>query len=404
VSTDPAGLVEASRTGATLNPASPTWRSTVRAFAEKHIRPLSSEMDRTASLDPRLREQLFTSGLMAMEIPRAYGGLGLPLSGMLLGIEEIARIDPGVAVCVDVHNALVVSSLLRLGTGDQKRRFLPLLARGKAGAFALSEEQAGSDAFNLATVATPKGGGYVLNGRKRWTSNAGQADIFLVFAATGEAGAEPSAFLVERDSEGVSIGPPTEQMGVRAASTADVMLDNVVVRREQCLGGPYRGREVAVAALDVGRLGIAAQLVGLAQGALDQALSYSREREQFGRRISDFQGVQFTVASMAADVAAARALLYDAVEEVESATETTVRLTAAAIVKYFASQVAERVASQAVEIHGGNGFTRNYPVERLYRDAKVGRIYEGTSNVLLQSIAKNLLNGQGDILGLVDGR
>ncbi|WP_158889665.1 acyl-CoA dehydrogenase family protein [Amycolatopsis anabasis] len=371
-----------------LSPEDAAWQAHVRDFARKQIAPLSDEMDRKATLDPGLREKLFAAGLMGIEAPVRYGGRGGSLFQVVLAIEEVARVDPGVAVAVDVQNALIVAALLRQGNGDQKRKYLPLLATRQVGAFSLSEEQAGSDAFAVATTATEKDGGYVLNGRKRWTSNAAQADLFLLFARAEEHGA--SAFLVERSAAGVTVEPRTEQLGVRAASTADVVLSDVVVRKQQCLGGLGNGEGVAIAALDIGRIGIAAQLVGLAQGALDEALAYSRKREQFGQRIGSFQGVQFTLAEIATEVAAARALLYDVTRIVEGGADIAERLRLSAMAKYFASQVAERAASNAVEVLGGNGFTRDYPVERFYRDAKAGRIYEGTSNILLRGIAGSL--------------
>ncbi|RJO70061.1 acyl-CoA dehydrogenase [Nocardia panacis] len=364
------------------------WRAHVRDFARTRIAHLSDTMDRTATLDPALREELFAAGLMAIEAPAHYGGGGGSLMRVVVAIEEVARIDPGVAVGVDVQNALIVATLLRMGTGDQKRKYLPLLANRWVGAFALSEEHAGSDAFAGATTATAKGDGYVLNGRKRWTSNAANADVYLVFARADEHG--PSAFLVERTTPGLAIEPRTEQLGVRAASTADLILDNVEVRARHCLGGLGHGETVAVAALDIGRVGIAAQQVGLARGALDCALAYSRTRKQFGKSIGEFQGVQFTLADIATEVEAARALLYDVTRIVAEGTSLAERLRLSAMAKYFASQVAERAASRAVEVLGGNGFTREYPAERLFRDAKAGKIYEGTSNILLRSIARAL--------------
>ncbi|MCP2256362.1 butyryl-CoA dehydrogenase [Streptoalloteichus tenebrarius] len=374
-----------------LSPEDAAWRDHVREFALREIAPLSDAMDRDAALDPGLRAKLFEAGLMAVEAPARYGGRGGSLFQVVLTIEEVARVDPGVAVGVDVHNALIVATLLRIGTGDQKRKYLPLLTSRHVGAFSLSEEHAGSDAFNVSTTATAKDGGYVLNGRKRWTSNAAQADLFLVFARVEEHGV--SAFLVERTAEGLSIDPRTEQMGVRAASTADVILDDVVVRRQQCLGGLGGGEGVAIAALDIGRIGIAAQMVGLAQGALDLALGYSREREQFGQRIGSYQGVQFTLAEIATEVAAARALLYDVTRTVEAGATVSERLRLSAMAKYFASQVAQKAASGAVEVLGGNGYTREYPAERFFRDAKAGTIYEGTSNILLRGIAGSLHKG-----------
>ncbi|QOC90662.1 acyl-CoA dehydrogenase family protein [Micromonospora craniellae] len=369
-------------------PADEQWRRRIRAFATREVAPLSAEMDRDADLHPELRGKLFTEGLMAIEAPTRYGGGGGSLMQVVLAIEEIARVDPGVAVAVDVQNALIVATLLRQGTGDQKRRHLPLLATRHVGAFALSEEQAGSDALALATTATPVRGGFRLNGRKRWTSNARQADLFLVFARAEGHGT--SAFLVERSTAGVAVEPRAEQLGVRAAATADLVLTDVPVRAGACLGGLGRGDGVAIAALDIGRVGIAAQLVGLAQGALDEAVAYSRQREQFGQRISSFQGVQFVLAETATEIAAARALLYEVTRAVAGDTDVAERLRLSAMAKLFASQVAERAASRAVEVLGGNGYTREYPVERFYRDAKAGRIYEGTSNILLRAIAGSL--------------
>ncbi|MFD7657246.1 acyl-CoA dehydrogenase family protein [Actinosynnema sp. NPDC059797] len=360
------------------------WREYVRRFARDRIAPLSERMDREATLDPELRAELFSAGLMALEAPTRYGGRGAPLFHVVLAIEEVARVDSGVAVAVDVHNALVVATLLRLGDNDQKRRYLPQLATRRIGAFALSEENSGSDAFAMSTVAEPGGKGFRITGRKRWTSNAGQADLFLVFARTGDQGV--SAFLVDREAPGLRVEPRTEQLGVRAASTADLVLSGVEVRRQDCLGGLGNGEGVAIAALDIGRIGIAAQLVGLAQGALDEAVAYSAKREQFGQVIGSYQGVRFALAQVATEVAAARALLYDVTRDVAAGADIAERLRRTAMAKLFASQVAERAASCAVEVLGGNGYTREYPVERFYRDAKAGKIYEGTSNILLRAI------------------
>lgn len=360
------------------------WREYVRRFARDRIAPLSERMDREATLDPELRAELFSAGLMALEAPTRYGGRGAPLFHVVLAIEEVARVDSGVAVAVDVHNALVVATLLRLGDNDQKRRYLPQLATRRIGAFALSEENSGSDAFAMSTVAEPGGKGFRITGRKRWTSNAGQADLFLVFARTGEQGV--SAFLVDREAPGLRVERRTEQLGVRAASTADLVLSGVEVRRQDCVGGLGNGEGVAIAALDIGRIGIAAQLVGLAQGALDEAVAYSAKREQFGQAIGSYQGVRFALAQVATEVAAARALLYDVTRVVAAGADIAERLRQTAMAKLFASQVAERAASCAVEVLGGNGYTREYPVERFYRDAKAGKIYEGTSNILLRAI------------------
>ncbi|MEU4806495.1 acyl-CoA dehydrogenase family protein [Actinosynnema sp. NPDC023587] len=360
------------------------WRAHVRDFARDRIAPLSDRMDREAALDPGLRAELFSAGLMALEAPTRYGGRGASLTQVISTIEEVARVDSGVAVAVDVHNALIVAALLRQADADQQRRYLPQLATRRIGAFALSEPHAGSDAFALSTVAEPTDAGFLLTGRKRWTSNAGQADLFLVFARTGGQGI--SAFLVDRESPGLRVERHAEQLGVRAASTADLVLSGVPVRRQDCVGGIGNGEGVAIAALDIGRVGIAAQLVGLARGALDEAVAYSRRREQFGKVIGGYQGVQFTLAEVATEVAAARALLYEVTRVVAAGADIAERLRQSAMAKLFASQVAERAASAAVEVLGGNGYTREYPVERFYRDAKAGKIYEGTTNILLRSI------------------
>lgn len=369
------------------------WREYVRTFAEHEIRPRSSDMDRSATLDLDLRRSLFDAGLMGIAIPPEYGGLGGGLFHVVLAIEEVARVDAGVAVAVDVHNALVVATVLRSADGDQRRRHLPLLSRTKIGAFAISEEQAGSDAFALSTTARAVPGGYLLTGRKRWTSNAAHADLFLVFADDADGGGI-GGYLVERDASGLSVVPRTEQLGVRAASTADLVLEEVHVRAGHCLGGVGGGRALAAEALDVGRLGIAAQLVGLAQGALDQAIDYARKREQFGRRIADYQGVQFTLARIRTDVEAARVLLYNATRVFEAGADRLEQARQAAMAKLLASETAERAASHALELLGGNGYTREYPIERFFRDAKAGKIYEGTTNMLLKTIGATLIGAE----------
>lgn len=371
-----------------LTEAEERWRQHARTFAEREIRPRSAEMDRAGALDPELRRRLFDAGLMGIAIPPEYGGLGGGLFHVILAIEETARVDAGVAVAVHVHNALVVATLLRSGDGDQRRRHLPLLSRAKIGAFAISEEQAGSDAFALKTAARAVPGGFRLSGHKRWTSNAAQADLFLVFAA--DAGGI-GCYLIDREAKGLRVIPRTEQLGVRAASTADLVLDDVYVRTGHCLGGVAGGRALAADALDVGRLGIAAQLVGLAQGALDQAVDYAGKREQFGRRIADYQAVQFILARMRTDIEAARVLLYNAARIFEAGADRLERARQAAMAKLLASEVADRAASQALEVLGGNGYTRDYPVERFLRDAKAGKIYEGTTNMLLRTIAATLI-------------
>lgn len=369
------------------------WRAVVREFAETEVQPLVQGMDEAAALDPDLAKKLVAAGLMGIEIPRTYGGAGGDLLAVILAIEELARVDPAVAVYVDVQNALVASALLRHGTGDQRRRYLPRLATGLVGAYALSEEQAGSDAFAMSTRAEPDGDGFVLNGAKDWTTNAAEAGLFVVFArAEGAAGGASglTAFLIERDAPGLSVGPPFGKMGIRASSTRRVELDGVRVGRENVLDRVGGGEQLAIETLNIGKLGVSAQLVGLAQGALDTALRHARQRTQFRKKIITFQGVLFPLARIATELEAARVLLYDAVRVIHHGTAID-RMKAAAMVKYLASEVAEQAASQAVETLGGNGFTTAYPAEKFYRDAKIGKIYEGTSNIQLRTIGAALL-------------
>ncbi|RKN45515.1 acyl-CoA dehydrogenase [Micromonospora endolithica] len=371
------------------------WRDAVRDFAETEVRPLVGEMDAASALDPTLLKKLVPAGLMGIEVPRAYGGAGHDLLAVLIAIEELAAVDPAVAVFVDVQNALVASAVLRHGTGDQKRRYLPRLATGLAGAYAISEEQAGSDAFALSTRAEADGRGYLLHGRKCWTTSAAEAGLFLVFARVDGASGGLTAFLVDRDSPGLTVGPPKAKLGIRASSTCDVRLDGVPVGRENVLGRVGAADLLAMETLNIGKLGIAAQLVGLARGALHEALTYAQRREQFGEAIVSYQGVLFPLARLAAELEAARVLLYDAVRVLHHGTATD-RLRVSAMAKYLASEVAERAASQAVETLGGNGFTTAHPVEKLYRDAKVGKIYEGTSNIQFRTIGAILVGAGGE--------
>ncbi|TMQ90977.1 acyl-CoA dehydrogenase [Actinomadura soli] len=377
-----------------MPPAETAWRDRVRAFAEDTVAPLVDDMDHKGRLDDGLVAALFAEGLMSVETPLRYGGQGLTFLDAVAAVEEVARICPGVAVAVDVHNILVTGAILRDGDGDQRRRYLPRLAGSVMGAFALSEEDAGSDAFALATVAEPDGPGWRITGRKRWTSNALAAGLFLVFARTGQRSV--TAFLVDRDAPGLAVAEPADQLGMRAARTADLVLDGVPVRGDQALGGPGRGELLALRALTLGRVGIAAQLVGLAQGALDVAARYVTGRRQFGRPVAEFQGVRFPLAESAAEIAAARALCYRAADAVAggavaggAAEAEQIRL--AAMAKYVASQAAQRAAVRAVDAMGGNGTRREHRAEKFYRDAKVGTIYEGTSNILLNAIASELL-------------
>ncbi|MCZ7415694.1 MULTISPECIES: acyl-CoA dehydrogenase family protein [unclassified Streptomyces] len=368
------------------------WRQTVRDVARTAVAPRVRAMDEAERLDDDLVKELFRAGLMGIEVPRAYGGAGGDLFQVVLAIEELARVDPAVAVFVDVQNALVASALLRHGSGDQKRRFLPRLATGLVGAYAISEEGAGSDAFALATRAEPDGDGYRLTGRKQWITSAAQAGLFLVFARTGGDTRAPSlgAFLVERDAPGLTVGDPAGKMGIRASSTCEVVLDGVRVGRQDLVGRPDGGAALMVETLVVGKLGIAAQLVGLADGALRYAFDYAGVRRQFGTRVIDFQGVGFPLAGLAAELEAARALLYDTARLLQHGAPQNERIRATSMAKYVASRIAERSASQAVETLGGNGFSTRHPVEKLYRDAKVGAIYEGTSNIQFQTIVSLL--------------
>jgi short/branched chain acyl-CoA dehydrogenase len=357
----------------------------VRAFADAAIAPRVRGMDEAGRIDPDLVRELFEAELMGVEVPQAYGGAGGDLFHVVLAIEEVARVDPAVAVLVDVQNALVVSALLRHGDGDAKRRHLPRLATAIVGAYAISEADAGSDAFALRTTARADGPGYVLNGTKRWTSSAAEAGLFLVFARLDGAGL--TAFLVDRDSPGLHVGEPMAKMGIRASSTCDVTFDEVRVGRRDVLGRPGGGELLAAETLVVGKVGIAAQLVGLAGGALAAAVGYAGDRKQFGEPIATFQGVAFPLARLAAELEAARTLLYNTARLLQHGGEPGERMRATAMAKYVASDVAERVAAQAVETFGGNGFIPDHPVAKFYRDAKVGKIYEGTSNMQFRTIS-----------------
>ena len=365
-------------------------RNSVRAFAEAEIAPLARQMDAEARIARELIDQLFELGVMGIEIPERWGGGGGHFFRSVIAVEELARVDPAVAVVCDVQNTLVINALLRWGSDEQQSRLLPALAARSVGAYALSEAASGSDAFSLATRAARNGTDWVLSGRKLWITNAAEADLFIVFAtidpAAGYRGI--TAFLVERDFDGFAVGKKEDKLGIRASSTCELLLDECRVPATNVLGEVGRGYRVAIETLNEGRIGIAAQMVGLAQGALDHTLAHVRERKQFGKPIADFQGVQFQLAQAATEVEAARLQTYNAAR-LRDAGEPF--LTAGAMAKLFSSQVAERVSSLAVQLFGGVGYTKDYPVEKLYRDAKIGQIYEGTSNLQLQTIAKQLL-------------
>lgn len=361
-----------------------------RDFAETVIKPKVREMDEAAELDPELIQQFFEMGLMGVEIPATYSGGGGSFFMSIVAIEQISRVDASAGVFMDVQNTLVNNAFLNFGNEDVKQRFLPQLATEKVGAYCLSEAGSGSDAFSMKTTAKEDGDHYVLNGSKLWITNAKEADIFLVFANINpDAGYKGiTAFIVERDFEGFSVSKKENKLGIRASSTCEILLENCRVPKENVLGEVGKGYKVAMETLNEGRIGIGAQMVGVAQGALDSALEYTQEREQFGQPVSEFQGVRFQLAKMATDIETARLLVYNAARKKENGDDF---LKEAAMAKYHSSEVAENVTSQAVDLFGGYGYVKEYPVEKYYRDAKIGKIYEGTSNMQLNTIAKLLL-------------
>jgi alkylation response protein AidB-like acyl-CoA dehydrogenase len=374
----------------TLSDDERLFHNTVFDFALQEIRPLVRAMDERAVLDPSLLTRLFELGVMGVEIPEVFGGSGATFMHAVLAVEALSRVDPAVGVVADVQNTLVSNALLRWGTPDQQRHHLTRLARDMVGAYALSEAGSGSDAFALTTRATARGDSYVLDGRKLWITNAAEAGVFIVFATVDPAAAYKgiTAFLVERDTPGFSVGHKEDKLGIRASSTCELLFEGCVVPRTSVLGEAGKGYKIAIETLNEGRIGIGAQMLGLAQGALDHALRYTQERQQFGKPIAEFQGVQFQLARAATDVEAARLLVYNAAR-LRDARQPFLK--EAAMCKLFASEVAERTASLAVNLYGGYGFVKDYPVEKLYRDAKIGQIYEGTTNLQLQTIAKQLL-------------
>ena len=365
-------------------------RDAARDFAETHIKPKVHEMDEKAKLDPDLVQQFFDMGLMGIEVPEKYSGGGGSFFMSIVAIEQISRVDASTGVFMDVQNTLVNNAFLNWGSEDIKERYLPQLATEKVGAYCLSEAGSGSDAFALKTRAKEDGDHYVLNGSKLWITNANEADIFLVLATVDpDAGYKGiTAFVVERDFEGISISKKENKLGIRASSTCEVLLVDCRVPKENVLGEVGKGYKVAIETLNEGRIGIGAQMVGIAQGAFDAALAYTQEREQFGQAISDFQGVRFQLAKMATDIETARLLVYNSARLKENGESF---LKEAAMAKYHASEVAENVSSLAVDLYGGYGYVKEYPVEKYYRDAKIGKIYEGTSNMQLNTISKLLL-------------
>ncbi|MFN3322131.1 MAG: acyl-CoA dehydrogenase [Bryobacteraceae bacterium] len=366
------------------------FQAAVRRFARERIAPYVREMDEKGIFRKDLLDQMFEMGLMGIEIPEEFGGQGGNLFQSVLAIEEIAAVDPSAAVIADVQNTLVNNAILRWGSAEQKKRLLPRLAADTVGAYALSEAGSGSDAFALATRAVEDGEHFVLTGRKLWITNAAEAGIFLVFANVDpEAGYRGiTCFLIERHFPGFEVGKKEDKLGIRASSTCELILENCRVPRQNVMGEIGKGYKIAIETLNEGRIGIGGQMIGLARGALDHALRYAKERRQFGKPIAEFQAVQFDLARMATDIQAARLLVYNAARLRDAGKPF---VTEAAMAKYYSSQIAETVASGAVEIFGGVGFTRDYPVEKLYRDAKIGRIYEGTSNMQLATIARQIL-------------
>jgi alkylation response protein AidB-like acyl-CoA dehydrogenase len=373
-----------------LNLDESLFRDTVRQFAENEIAPLVRPMDEEQHFDPALIRSLFDLGLMGIPIPEEYNGSGGTFFDSVLGVEMVSTVDPSVGVLVDVQNTLVANALLRWATEDQRRRYLPRLATEMVGAYALSEAGSGSDAFALETRAEPRGSDYVLNGRKLWITNSREAGLFIVFATIDPAAGYKgiTAFLVDNGTPGFVVGRKEDKLGIRASSTCELILDNCVVGAQQLLGEPGQGYKIAIETLNEGRIGIGAQMLGLAEGAWAHATKYAKERKQFGKPLAEFQAMQFQLAEMATDIEAARLMVYNAARLKDAGMPFRKE---AAMCKYFASQVAERVASLAVEVFGGVGFVRDYPVEKLYRDAKIGKIYEGTSFMQLSVIAKMTL-------------
>ena len=363
------------------------FRASVREFAEGEVRPRVEQMEHASKLDQGLIKQCFELGLMAIESPEEYGGAGSTIFNAILAIEEIARVDASLSVFVDVHNTLVTNAFMRWGNDDLKKKYLTQMAESKVGAFALSEAGSGSDAFALKTRAIDRGDHYELNGQKLWITNGNEAEIFIVFATIDpEAGYKGiTAFIVEKGFEGFSVGKKEDKLGIRASSTTELILDGCKVPRENVLGEVGKGYKISIETLNEGRVGIGAQMLGIAQGAFEAAVKYTKEREQFGQAIGNFQAVQFQLAEMALEIEATRLLVYNAARLKDAGKPF---LKEAAMAKLYSSRCAEAVSSKAIELFGGYGYVKDYPVEKFWRDSKIGAIYEGTSNMQLQTIAK----------------
>ncbi len=363
------------------------FRDNVRQFADDKIRPLAKEMDEKAMFDHGLIEQFFQLGLMGIEIPEQYGGAGGKFFEAILAVEEFSRADASAGVIVDVQNTLVANAILRWATDDQKKRYLTKMASDTVGAYALSEAGSGSDAFALQTKAELKGSDFVLNGRKLWITNGKEAGLFILFATVDASKGYKgiTAFLIEKNFPGFTVGKKEDKLGIRASSTCELILEDCRVPTENVLGEVGKGYKIAIETLNEGRIGIGAQMLGVARGAWEYAARYAQERKQFGKPISEFQGIQFQIAQMATEIEAARLMVYNAARMKDAGVDF---VREAAMTKLFTSQVAERVTSLAIEVYGGYGFTKDYPVEKYWRDAKIGKIYEGTSNMQLATIAK----------------
>ena len=368
------------------------FRDTVRRFAAEQIQPHVREMDERGEFRADLIRQFFELGLMGIQVPEQYGGQDGSFFMAALAVEALSTVDPSASVIVDVHNTLFNNAVLRWGTDAQKQRWLPRICQDTIGAYALSEAGSGSDAFAMATRAQDKGGHFEISGHKLWISNAQEAGLFIVFAnANPEDGYRGiTAFVIDRETPGFEVGKKEDKLGIRASSTCELILDGCRTSKDDVLGEVGKGYKIAIETLNEGRIGIGAQMLGLADAALGHALRYAKERKQFGKPIAEFQGLQFQLAQMATEVEAARLLVYNAAR-LKDAGDNFV--TEAAMAKYYASEMAGRVTTQAVDVLGGVGFTKDYPVEKLFRDAKIGTIYEGTSNIQLQTIAKQILGG-----------
>lgn len=374
----------------TLSEDEQMFRASVREFAEGELRPRVDKMEDEAKLDPALIKQCFELGLMGIETPEEFGGAGASFFTAILAVEELSRVDASVGVFVDVQNTLVNNALIRWGSPEQQKKYLNQLATERVGAYALSEAGSGSDAFAMQTRAVDQGDHYLINGRKLWITNGNEAEIFVLFAnANPEAGYRGiTAFIIEKSFKGFSVGKKENKLGIRASSTTELILEDCQVPRENVLGELGKGYKTSIETLNEGRIGIGAQMIGIARGALDAALAYTSERQQFGKSINQFQGVQFQLAEMATELEAARLLVYNAARMKDAGMNFVKE---AAIAKLYASRAAERISSVAIELYGGYGFVKDYPVEKFWRDSKIGSIYEGTSNMQLQTIAKLMI-------------